>query len=54
MTLTSTTLVAYAKRTPIGKLSGAFTGVSAPHLAAPLVRDALKATGLKPDQVDEM
>lgn len=52
--MSETTLIAYAKRTPIGKLSGVFTGVSAPQLAAPLVKDALKATGLKPDEVDEI
>ena len=48
------TVIAYSKRTPIGKLSGAFTGVTAPQLAAPLVKDALQATGLKGDDVDEI
>ncbi len=52
--MTESTLIVYAKRTAIGKLSGAFATVPAPQLAAPLVKDALKSTGLKGDDVDEM
>ncbi len=48
------TVIVYAKRTPIGKLSGAFAAVPAPQLAAPLVKDALKTTGLKGEEVDEI
>ena len=51
---TTSTVIAYAKRTPIGKLSGALASVSAPRLAAALVKDALQVTGIKPEQVDEM
>jgi len=46
--------ICYAKRTPIGKLGGIFSGISAPKLAVPLVKDALEVTGLGPNQVDEM
>jgi acetyl-CoA C-acetyltransferase len=50
----SETLIVYAKRTPIGKLSGALAAASAPQLAAPLVKDALNTTGVKPESVDEI
>ena len=52
--MTESTVIVYAKRTPIGKLSGALGALSAPQLAAPLVKDALRATGLKGDEVDEI
>jgi len=52
--MTEQTVIVYAKRTPIGKLSGAFATVTAPQLAATLVKDALKSTGLKGDEVDEI
>ncbi len=52
--MTESTVIVYAKRTPIGKLSGALGALSAPQLAAPLVKDALKATGLSGDEVDEI
>lgn len=48
------TVIVYAQRTPIGKLGGAFAAVSAPKLAAPLVKDALAKTGLSADTVDEI
>lgn len=51
---TKQTLIAYAKRTAIGKLCGAFSQTSAPQLAAPLVRDALQTTGLTGQEVDEI
>ena len=51
---TKQTFIAYSKRTPIAKMGGAFATVPAPMLAAPLVRDALKSTGIKGDDVDEM
>jgi acetyl-CoA C-acetyltransferase len=51
---TPSTVIAYAKRTPIGKLSGALATVPAPRLAAVLVKDALETTGLKGDEVDEI
>lgn len=50
----ATTVIAYAKRTPIGKLSGVFASVPAPRLAALLVKDAITSTGLKGEEVDEL
>ena len=32
------TVIVYAKRTAIGKMSGAFSKVTAPNLAAPLLK----------------
>ena len=51
---TEQTVISYAKRTPIGKMSGAFAKTPAPQLGATLVKDALKATGLAGDKVDEI
>ena len=48
------TYICYAKRTPIGKLSGALGAVSAPQLGATLIKDALAATKLSPEAVDEI
>jgi acetyl-CoA C-acetyltransferase len=48
------TVIVYAKRTAIGKMSGAFSKVTAPNLAAPLVKDAIEKTGVKPEEVDEI
>ena len=52
--MSESTVIVYAKRTAIGRLAGAFSGVPAPKLAAPLVRDALSATGVAADGVDEL
>jgi len=48
------TYICYAKRTPIGKLSGALGTVAAPQLGATLIKDALAATKLSPEAVDEI
>jgi len=48
------TVIVYAKRTAIGKMSGAFANVPAPKLAAPLVKDAIASTGINPADVDEI
>ena len=47
-------VIVYASRTPIGKLSGVLASVPAPKLAAGLIKDALKKTGLPGDDVDEI
>lgn len=47
-------LIAYARRTPIGKLNGALAPVPAPGLAGGVIRDALKTTALDPAIVDEI
>ncbi len=48
------TVIVYAGRTAIGKLSGAFANTPAPLLGASLVKDALKKTGISPDKIDEI
>lgn len=48
------TYICYAKRTPIGKMGGAFAKMAAPKLAATLVKDASEATGLRPSDIDEI
>lgn len=48
------TVIVYAGRTAIGKMSGAFATTSAPQLGATLVRDALKKTGVSPEKIDEI
>jgi len=50
----SATLIVYAKRTPVGKLSGALAASAATQLAVPLVKDALNSTNIKPESVDEI
>ncbi|MGE0173807.1 MAG: acetyl-CoA C-acyltransferase [Oligoflexales bacterium] len=54
MSQNNETVIVYAGRTPIGKLGGGLASVPAPKLAAPLVKDALKKTSIKPDEVDEI
>lgn len=48
------TYIAYAKRTPIGRLSGALASLTAPRMGASLIEDALATTGLSGDQVCEV
>ncbi|MCK9518563.1 MAG: thiolase family protein [Dehalococcoidia bacterium] len=47
-------VVAYAKRTPIGRLNGALASVPSPELAGAVVKDALATTGIAAESVDEM
>ncbi len=46
-------VIVYAKRTPIGKLSGTLSSLSAPELSSPLISDLLKVTGIEPQLVEE-
>ena len=48
------TVIVYARRTAIGKLSGALASVPAPRLGATLVSHALKTTGISGGDVDEI
>jgi len=48
------TVIVYAGRTPVGKLSGAFSNLPAPRLGATLVKDALAKTKIDPSKVDEI
>lgn len=52
--MSNQSVIAYAKRTPIGKLNGSLSSVPAPHLAGVLVKDALATTGIAPESVDEI
>ncbi len=47
-------VIVYAGRTAIGKLSGAFAETPAPRLGATLVKDALGKTGIAGADVDEI
>lgn len=48
------TVIVYAGRTAIGKMSGAFADMPAPRLGAVLVKDALAKTGIAGGDVDEI
>ncbi len=48
------TVIVYAKRTPIGKLSGKLSRLSAPQLAAPLVKHAMASLDFGGELVDEI
>ncbi len=50
----SSTVICAAKRTAIGSFSGALSGVAAPQLAAPLMKELLSTTGLSPELVEEV
>lgn len=54
MSTPTSTYICYAKRTPIGKLTGALASVPAPRLAAVLVKDAVKTLNLPADKIDEI
>jgi acetyl-CoA C-acetyltransferase len=41
-------------RTPIGSLGGVLSSVTAPHLGAVAIKEALNRAGVKPDQIDEL
>ncbi len=43
-----------ASRTPIGKFQGSLAAVTAPHLGAVAVREALKRSGLAAESIDEV
>ena len=47
-------VIASAVRTPIGSFGGVFKDVSAVELGAHVIREALKAAAIAPDQVDEV
>ena len=48
------TVIVYAKRTAVGKMSGAFSSTPAPRLGAALVKDALQDTSINGEEVDEI
>ena len=42
-----------AARTPIGKFQGSLQSLTAPHIGAVAVREAIRRAGLKPGEIDE-
>ncbi len=50
----SSSYILAAKRTPIGKLLGALSDIPAPQLAAVVIRGAMTAANVSPDQVREV
>lgn len=46
--------IAAAKRSPIGKLNGALSGLSAAELGAQIIRALLEQTGIDPAEIDEV
>jgi acetyl-CoA C-acetyltransferase len=48
------TVIVYAARSPIGKMSGGLSGLAAPQIGAQLVKDALKKTGVQGAKIDEI
>jgi acetyl-CoA C-acetyltransferase len=46
--------IAAAKRSPIGKLNGALTGLSAAEIGAQVIRALLDETGIDPNAVDDV
>jgi acetyl-CoA C-acetyltransferase len=48
------TVIVYAGRTAIGKLSGSFAQTPAPQLGAALVKDCIRKTGIAPEKIDEI
>ncbi|MEE9230458.1 MAG: acetyl-CoA acetyltransferase, partial [Acidobacteriota bacterium] len=47
-------IVAGAVRTPIGKFGGMLAELTAAELGASAVRETLRRTGIRPEQVDEI
>jgi len=54
MSLPRAVYIVSAKRTPIGAFQGALASVSAPHLGAATIRDALESAKVAPDAVGEV
>lgn len=47
-------VIVSAARTPVGSFNGALSGVSASHLGAVAIKEALSRAGLAPEEVDEV
>lgn len=52
--MAETAVIIAGCRTPIGKFQGALSSLSATKLGAIVVRDAVKRSGLRPDQIEEV
>src|SRR5687767_55696 len=49
-----TPVIVAAARTPIGRFLGALSSLSAPELGAASIREALKRSGIGPEDVEEV
>ncbi|MFQ6617096.1 MAG: thiolase family protein [Fidelibacterota bacterium] len=47
-------VIASACRTPIGSFNGVLAPLRAPQLGSPVIKEAVKRAGIKPDNVDEV
>jgi acetyl-CoA C-acetyltransferase len=47
-------VIVSAKRTPVGSFGGSLSSFTAPELAASVIIDLVKSTGIKPDDVQEV
>jgi acetyl-CoA C-acetyltransferase len=48
------TVIVAAKRTPIGSFGGSLSSFTAPELAASVILELVKKTGIKPDDIEEV
>ncbi len=49
-----TVVIVEAKRTPIGSFGGSLSSLTAPQLAASVIFELIKTSGIKPEQIDEV
>ncbi len=49
-----TVVIAEAKRTPLGSFGGSLSSLSAPQLAASVLFELMKTSGVRPEQIDEV
>lgn len=49
-----TVVIVEAKRTPIGSFGGSLSSFTAPQLAASVIFELIKTSGIKPEQIDEV
>src|SRR6187551_1927355 len=52
--LNRTPVIVSAARTPIGKFLGGLSSLSAPELGAIAIREAVRRSGISPDQIEEV
>ncbi len=52
--MSDSVVILAAQRTPIGAFQGVFSPVTAPQLGAVVIRGAIEAAGITPEQVDEV
>jgi acetyl-CoA C-acetyltransferase len=52
--MASEAFILSAVRTPIGAMGGVLSEVPAPQLGAECIKETIRRTGLRPDEVDEV